>query len=142
MKKIFLDTNVILDLLLDREPFNDNIAEIIDQAVQKEIKLCVSSVTIVNTNYLIEKIEGAKSARQKTKKILELVYVDGVNESTVKKAAASKFSDYEDAVQNFCAEESNHRIIVTGDVKGFKKSTLSVLTPAEMLVKMNTFTSK
>lgn len=137
MKKIFLDTNVILDLLLDREPFSDDIAEIIEKSAQNSIELCVSSVTITDTNYIVEKYEGVKSARQKTKKILELVKVESVLESTVRKASASKFKDFEDAVQNFCAIESKHNLIVTRDVKGFRNSKLSVMTPKELLVKMN-----
>lgn len=137
MKKIFLDTNVILDLLLDRAPYSDDVAEIIEQSAHYSIELCVSSITITDTNYIIEKYEGVKTARQKTKVILDLVTVESVAESTVQKASKSKFKDFEDAVQNFCAIESNHNMIVTRDVKGFRGSSLSILTPKEVLAKIN-----
>jgi len=136
MKKVFLDTNVILDLLLDRDPFSNDIAEIIELATQKSIELCVSSVTITDTNYIVEKFEGVKSARQKTKLILEIVTVENVAESTVKKSSGSEFKDFEDGVQNFCAIESKHKVIVTRDIKGFKNSKLAILSPKELLVKI------
>ena len=69
MKKVFFDTNVLLDFLLDREPFNDDVAEIIEYSISKTFKLCVSSITITNTNYIIGRSEGIKSANKKTKKI-------------------------------------------------------------------------
>lgn len=138
MKKIFLDTNVILDLLFDREPYSDDIAEIIEESAHKSIELCVSSVTITDTNYIVEKYEGTKSAKQKTKLLLELVTLENVGESTVKKSSESKFKVFEDGVQNFCAIESKQKVIVTRNVKGFRNSELAIMTPKELLVKMNT----
>ena len=138
MKKVFLDTNVILDLLLDREPFSNNIAEIIELSAEKSIELCISSVALTDTNYIIQKFEGTKSANSKTKLILELVTVENVGETTVTQASNSKFKDFEDGVQNFCAIESKHKVIVTRDTKGFKHSTLSIMTPREILAKINT----
>jgi predicted nucleic acid-binding protein len=136
MKKVFLDTNVLLDFLLDRAPFTDDIAQIIDQAIYNSIKLCVSSITITNINYIIGRSEGVKSANKKTKQILELVSVENVGDSIIRKASKSKFKDFEDGVQNFCASESQHKIIVTRNVKDFKQSKLSILTPKEFLAKM------
>lgn len=137
MKKIYLDTNVILDLLLDRPPFSNDIAELIEVSAQKSIDLCVSSITITDTSYIVEKFEGQKRARQKIKKILELVTVENVGQSIVKKSSESSFKDFEDGVQNFCAVEAKHKVIVTRDIKGFKKSKLSILSPKEVLVKIN-----
>lgn len=136
MKKVFFDTNVLLDFLLDRKPFNDDIAQIIEYSISKSFKLCVSSITITNTNYIIGRSEGIKSANKKTKKILDLVAVENVGESTVKKSSNSKFRDFEDGVQNFCASEANHKIIVTRNVQDFKESKLSIMTPKEFLVKL------
>jgi len=137
MKKVFLDTNVLLDFLLDREPFNDDVSEIIEYSISEAFKLCVSSITITDTNYIIGRSEGVKSANKKTKKILDLVSVENVGESTVQKSSNSKFKDFEDGVQNFCASEANHKIIVTRNVKDFKESKLSILTPKEFLIKLN-----
>ena len=136
MKKVFLDTNVLLDFLLDRKPFNDDIAEIIERSIDKSIQLCISSIAVTDINYIITRSEGVNAANKKTKKILKLVKVEAVGESTVHKSSNSKFKDFEDGVQNFCAVESKHKIIVTRNVKDFKESELSIMTPKEFLIKM------
>lgn len=137
MTKLFLDSDVILDLLLDREPFSEDIAEIMEESESKSIRICISSITITNVNYIIGRIEGYKKAHIKTQKILQLVQVENVGESTVKKAIQSNFKDFEDAVQNFCATEADHNTIITRNVKDYKTSELSIMTPTEFLMKMN-----
>jgi len=137
MKKVFLDTNVLLDFLLDRAPFSNDIAHIIDKAINESIRLCVSSNSITDINYIISRAVGTKNANKKTKQILELVAVENVGDSIIRKASKSKFKDFVDGVQNFCASESQHKIIVTRNVKDFKQSKLSILTPREFLAKMN-----
>jgi len=138
MKKIFLDTNIILDFLLDREPFSDHIAELLEESTQNSLELCVSSITVTTTNYIIEKFEGKQNAKKKINKLLELVTIENVGESTIMKSSKSQFRDFEDGLQNFCAIESKHKIIITRDVKGFKSSKLAILTPKELLAKLHT----
>ena len=136
MNKVFLDTNIILDLLLDREPFSSDVANLIELATDSSIELCVSSVTITDVYYIVSKYEGIKAANNKTKHILELVTVENVGQTTVIKASKSGFKDFEDGVQNFCAEESKHKIIVTRNTKDFKKSKLSIMTAKECITRM------
>jgi len=136
MKKVFLDTNVLLDFLLDREPFNNEIAEIIQESINETLQLCVSSVTITSANYIIGRSEGINAANRKTAKILKLVVVETVGQSTVQKSSDSEFKDFEDGVQNFCAVEANHEIIVTRNVKDFKQSELAIMTPTELIAKI------
>lgn len=132
---MFLDTNVILDLLLDREPFNEVIAEIFEIAGERSIQPYVSSLTIANVNYIIGRIEGVRKAKNKTKKLLQLVEVENVGKNAVMNSANSTFKDFEDGIQHFCAVESNHKIIVTRNTKDFKASELSILNPREYLAK-------
>ena len=138
MTKLFFDSDVILDLLLDREPFSDDIAEIMEESESKSVQICISSTTITNVNHIVGRIEGYKNAHIKTQKILQLVKVENEGESTIKKAIASNFKDFEDAVQNYCAAEAEHSTIITRNVKDFKTSDLSIMTPKEILTKMNT----
>jgi predicted nucleic acid-binding protein len=137
MNKVFLDANVILDLLLDREPFNDDIAEIFVVSDERSIRLCVSSLTIANVNYIVGRIEGVKKANNKTKKLLQLVDIENVGKKEVIESANSSFKDFEDGIQNFCAVESQHEIIVTRNTKDFKTSKLSILNPKEYLAKLS-----
>ena len=136
MKKVFLDTNIVLDLLLDRAPFAEDIIDIFDIAIDQSVSLCISSLTIANINYIIGRIEGAKKANRKTDKILQLVSVEPVSQSTVLSARKSSFKDFEDAIQNFCALESNYKVLVTRKTKDFRSSQLSIMNPKEFLAKL------
>ena len=136
MNKVFIDSDVILDFLLDRQPFIDEITFIIEKAIGKEIQLCVASHSVTNLYYIIRRLENKKKAKTKTINILKLVKVKNVGQSTIDKAIHSTFKDFEDAVQNFCAIESNHKIIITRNVKDFKESRLAILTQKEFLVKI------
>jgi len=131
--KIFLDSDVILDFLLDRKPYSDDIAEIFERSLNSDLLLCVSPTTITNLNYIIGRLQNKKQAHLKTKKILELVKVETVCESTIIKAITSRFKDFEDAVQNFCAIESDHTIILTRNIKDYKESELGILSPSEYI---------
>ncbi|MEM9675379.1 MAG: PIN domain-containing protein [Cyclobacteriaceae bacterium] len=137
MNKIFLDSDVLLDLLLDREPFTDEIAEIFENSLATSISLCISPISITNINYIIGKLENQRAADSKTKKILKLVQVENVGQTTINKASQSEFKDFEDAVQNYCAQESGHKIIITRNTRDYKASDLSIMTPREYLAKMN-----
>ncbi len=136
MKKLFLDSDVLLDLLLDREPFSDDIAEIIENSLSSGVKLCVSPITVTNVNYIIEKFENQRKAEIQRKKLLKIVQVEKVGQSIINKASNSKFKDFEDAVQYYCAKESGHQILITRNTKDYKESNLSILNPTEYLAKI------
>jgi predicted nucleic acid-binding protein len=135
---IFIDTDVILDFLLDRKPFSDNIGQLFQLSIDTDLQICVSPTTITNINYIIGRMENKKQADLKTKKILKLVKVENVCQSTVNNAINSKFKDFEDAVQNFCAVESNHKLIITRNTKDYKESELAIFTPTEYLAQHKT----
>ena len=137
MNKVFIDTNVILDLLLAREPFASDVVDIISLSEAGDFRLEVSSNTIVNVNYIVGNLENAKKAKEKTVKILALVDVLNVGPGTIDIAIRSKFKDFEDAVQNFCAMENDHTIIITRNTKDFKHSELAIMTPKEFLTRIN-----
>lgn len=136
MRKVFLDTDVILDFLLNREPYIDEITELIERSVMNEMALCVSSLTISNLHYIISRIENKKSANSKVRKILKLLKVENVGQTTVTKAMESEFGDCEDGIQNYCAEEADHKILVTINTRDYRKSKLAIMTPKEFLAKM------
>ncbi|HHH52147.1 MAG TPA: PIN domain-containing protein [Bacteroidetes bacterium] len=138
MKKIFLDSDVLLDLLLAREPFIDDITRIVEGSLSSNIKLCVSSITVINIDYIIGRLETQNKAKTLRKKLLKIIYVENVGQSIISKASDSKFRDFEDAVQNYCAEESGHRIIITRNTKDYKESNLAIFTPKEYLAKIQT----
>ena len=134
--KVFIDSDVILDFLLNREPFIDEITEIMERSLENKLSLCTSAITVMNLNYIIGRIENKRNAKLKTKKILKLITVESVGQAAIDKSINSKFRDFEDGVQNFCAEEANHKIIITRNTKDYKESNLAILTPREFLSKI------
>lgn len=135
MKTVFADSDVIIDFLTKRNPFFEEIKAVFQLAAEKKLTINVSSVTVVNANYIIEKAESSDRAMLKIESLLKLARVLDVGETTIMKALKSGFSDFEDAVQNSCAIESKIDILITRNVKDYRKSELSVMTPREFLAK-------
>ena len=136
MTKLFLDSDVLLDLLLDRQPFSKDIVELIETSIDSDIKLYSSPVSITNIHYIIGRLENQKKADSQIKKILKIVSIENIGQKVIDIASSSRFKDFEDSVQNYCAAESGHRMIITRNTKDFKESELSILTPKEYLAKI------
>lgn len=131
--KLFLDANVILDLILKRQPFFDTIAKIITVAENKNYQLCLSSVTFVNVNYIACKFTDKKNVLESLKMLRIVFDVLSVSETEIDKALHSKFNDFQDAVQHYCATLYNCDYIITRDLKDFKNSEIPVMSPTEFL---------
>lgn len=136
MSRIFADYDVIIDFLTQREPFFKEIKDIFQLSMEGQLRICISSVTVVNVNYILGKEESRAKAFGQTEKLVNIVQVLNVGETTIKKALSANFKDFEDAVQNSCALESKIDILITPNVKDYRQSTLSIMTPKEFLVKM------
>ena len=133
MNRIFLDTNVILDLLGERVPFYDSIAKVATLADQKKITLIVSPLSFTTIDYVLNKYEIAESVLNKLRKFKIICEVCEVNEETIDKALNSSFKDFEDALQYFTALQANCSIIITRNGKDFKQATIPIMTAEEYL---------
>ena len=133
MSRIFLDTNVILDLLGERVPFFDSIAKVATLADQKKLTLIVSPLSFSTIDYVLNKYETSESVLNKLRKFKIICEVSEINEETIDKALNSNFKDFEDAVQYFTALQSNCSIIITRNGKDFKNSTIPIMTAEEYL---------
>jgi len=133
MTRIFLDTNVILDLLAERVPFFDSIAKVATLADQKKIILMASPLSFTTVEYVLTKFEPSESALTKLRKFKILCKVCEVNEEIIDKGLNSNFKDFEDAVQYFTAIQSRCNIIITRNGKDFKYSTIPVMAADEYL---------
>ncbi|CAA6804144.1 MAG: Putative nucleic acid-binding protein, contains PIN domain [uncultured Sulfurovum sp.] len=131
--KILLDTNIVLDVLLAREPFVDMAKEIFILVENKELigYLCATSVTTLH--YLVGRSTNKKEADEIIEKLLTLFEVSAVTKEVLKEASKNNGLDYEDSVIYTAADYSEIDIIVTRDKKGFKESKVSVLSPNEFL---------
>lgn len=133
MNRIFLDTNVILDLLGERVPFFDSIAKVATLADQKKLAIIVSPLSFTTINYVLNKYESSESVLIKLRKFKIICEVCELNEETIDKALNSNFKDFEDAVQYYTALQSNCSIIITRNGKDFKNSTIPIMTAEEYL---------
>ena len=129
--KVLFDTNVVLDLLLDRQPWSTMAAKLFSRIEGGSLEGYVCATTITTVHYLAAKTVGANQARQEIRKLLALFVVAPVDQRVLERAVALEFSDFEDAVLHEAARRTGVEVIVTRDLVGFKKATSRVLAPEE-----------
>ncbi len=129
MKKIFIDTNIVIDLLAKREPFYEEAAKLFSLADRKKVKLIVSALTFANTNYILSKLNNSIVARDILTKFKVLVTIADLNDKIIELSLSDKsFSDFEDGLQYYSAIENEVDIIITRNLNDFKSSKLPVIT--------------
>src|SRR5690606_9029370 len=134
MKRILIDTNIVIDLLSNREGFYDDAAFLFSQADRKEIILTICTLTFANTNYILSKLKSAKEAREILRKFKVLVNLLNLDDKITELALSDEsFHDFEDGLQYYSAIENAVDIIITRNKKDFKNSKLPVLTAKEYL---------
>ncbi|WP_298238510.1 PIN domain-containing protein [uncultured Algibacter sp.] len=132
-KRIFIDTNVMLDFLGARKPFYESIAKIATLAEKEKLIMVVSPISFATVNYFLSKFENEKISKEKLRKFKIISEICPLNEQTIEKGLNSSIKDFEDALQYFSATESECEIIITRNGKDFKKSLLPVMTADEFL---------
>lgn len=135
MDKVFVDTDVCIDLLSGRKPFNKSAELLFSLADTGKIKLYVSSLSFSNFDYVLLSKYSTSHSRQIIAKFKTLVHVLAVDSKTIDLAIASDFRDFEDAIQYSCALEHNLTTIITRNLKDYKKATINVMTPETYLTK-------
>jgi predicted nucleic acid-binding protein len=134
MKNIFLDTNVLMDILANRQPFYQSASEIYKLGLSKEATLYTSSNTICTLHYLLKKFISEENIRKSIDAITACVSIIPVDIAIIKKSVKSNHKDFEDAIQIFSAQSiSEINCIVTRDVKDYKNAEIPVFTPDEFL---------
>jgi predicted nucleic acid-binding protein len=134
--KIFLDTDVALDHLADRQPFAEYSHRLLSLAETGELTVCVSSLSFSNLYYLLRKLKGHDAALVLLGKLKQLVHVSAVSESEIEAALSSGFKDFEDAIQYFAAKaEGGVNAIVTRNKADYSTSEITILSPEEFLAR-------
>ena len=135
MENVFIDTDIIVDFLTDREPFSLESAKIFSLIDQKKIKGCVSSLSFSNLYYVLRKFGTHKKVISSLQDLSEMVDILKVDSDIVKSALTSDFKDFEDSIQYFAAQEQKKiDCIVTRNIKDYKDSSIPVMTPETFLV--------
>jgi predicted nucleic acid-binding protein len=140
MKNIVIDTDVVLDFFLDREPFSENAAKILSLCEKKEITGFVTPVIVSNVYYLLSQKGKQEKVIEKLKTLLSLLEILTIDKNSIMVALDSDFKDFEDALQNYAAELNGKiDIIVTRNTKDYKKSELGIMNPEDFLKSIECF---
>ena len=134
MADLFIDTDVIIDFLIDRKPHSREAAIIFTLIEQKKFKGYASSLTFSNLYHILRKIESHNKAKSKLESLSQIVGILKVEERTIKEALASDFLDFEDSIQYFSALDSKKiDVIITRNIRDYKKSDIPIMTPGDYL---------
>ena len=133
MKKILVDTNIIIDLIAKREGFYEEAARLFSLADHKKIGLYVSSLSFANAHYILSRQLSDDKTREVLRKLKVLVKIVPLDSIILDKSLNSVFNDFEDAIQYYTAIEASAHIIVTRNLKDFKKSVLPVMTAGQFI---------
>lgn len=134
MKRIFLDTNIIIDFLGNRKPYYEDAAKIMTLADTSELQVFTSSNAIINTFYILRKQEAREIILEKIRKFKLICGISVLNDEIVTKSLYSNFSDIEDAMQYYSAIAENCDVIVTRNEKDFAKSALPIMNAENFLI--------
>ncbi len=135
--KLFLDSDIILDVLLEREEFYEASARLLDLGDSKKIHLYTSSLVAANIYYILRKeLKSNKKALECIKDLFEIIRILGVDEDIMKQAINTGFSDYEDSIQYIVAKNNGLDYLISRNKKDYKKADIKVLNAAEMLEKL------
>jgi predicted nucleic acid-binding protein len=133
VKNVFIDTNIIVDLLQPRAPFFIAAAELLSKADQKKIKIYCSSISIITAEYLLSKNLNNRQIREVLRKFRLIVKVLTCDEKIIDLGLNSSFKDFEDAVQYYIAVENGMDVIITRNEKDFTSSDIPVMTASEFI---------
>ena len=133
MKKVFVGTDVCIDLLSGRKSFTFPAEKIFSQAHKKEIKIVISSLTFANMDFILNTRFKVKTTRNLLLQFKTLVSVAAVDEKIIELALTSEFPDFEDAIQYYTAMENKVSLIITRNIKDYSKSLIPVATPESYL---------
>ena len=134
MKRLFIDTNIVIDLLSRREPFYEEAANLFSLADKEVIEISISSLTIANTSYTLLRHTNSASAKEILRKLRLIINILPLDDKIIGIALNdNSFEDFEDGLQYFTAIENNQDIIISRNLKDFKNSDLPVMTARQFL---------
>ncbi|MBP6090605.1 MAG: PIN domain-containing protein [Crocinitomicaceae bacterium] len=135
MEQLFVDTNIVLDLLAQRAEFFQEAQELFTRADLNKVELTISALTFANTHYILSKHLKLEETRKILNTFKVLVNVAPVDDKIIELALASDFKDFEDAIQYYSALESKAQIIITRNKKDFKYAKIPIMTAKEYIRK-------
>jgi predicted nucleic acid-binding protein len=133
---VFLDTNIVLDLLLERAPWLAEAEAIAEFSARGIVRVYVSASMITDVFYISRKLVGAEKAKEVVRACLDRLQIVSVSRELLNAAHGRGGLDFEDDVQIECAIVARLEAIVTRDPKGFAHSPIPAITPGELLSRL------
>lgn len=131
--KILLDTNVILDALIGRPPWNEAAEQIILQSADYKVEAFMTASTATDIYYIVNRsLKDSKQTRTLLARLLELVHILPVNEQDCTLALHSPVADFGDAVQDEVASRHGMDYIITRNITDFEKGKVTALFPTDI----------
>jgi len=131
--KVLIDTNVILDFLIAREPFAPAAKEIITLAEKNKIEAFLTASSVTDIFYILKKYTDREKAKEILSQLFEIVDVIEVTKGDTKKALNLDLRDFEDALQAWCGKKKKVNYIVTRNEKDFRNSPVKIISPVELI---------
>lgn len=131
--KILIDTNIILDIVLERQPFVEPAIRLLETAQRANIVLYVTATTVTDLYYIIRRAKGRAIALNFIVDLLQFMEVAAVDKVIIREALHSDIIDFEDAIQENAAKRQNIQVIVTRNEIDFKNSVLKIHNPESFL---------
>lgn len=131
---VLFDTNVILDVLLDREPFVEVALGLFGYVEQNRVQGYLCATTLTNIFYIARPTVGKDVALRRVQELLEIFDVAVVNQVILKRAVATRFTDFEDAVLYESAQYAGVDAIVTRNISDFENSDIPIYSPNDLSV--------
>ena len=130
--KVLFDTNVVLDVLLDRKQFIALSASLVSSVETNNIEGYLCATTVTTIDYLVAKTHGRKVAKACIQKLLSIFKIAKVDQEVLSLSVESEFTDFEDAVQYYSGHQVEVDSIVTRNINDYKKASCPVYSPSEL----------
>ncbi len=135
--RVFFDTNILLDVLTEREPFFDEAAQLWSLAEKRQIEGLVSALSLPTAYYLLRHAAGHRKAITGIKAVRSIFDIVTLDQNMIDQAIGNDYPDLEDGIQACAALRAGADCIVTRDPKGFRKSDVPVLAPGTLIASLN-----
>lgn len=133
MHKLFVDLNIVLDVLLAREPHLMSSQKLLNLIVKNKARGYMSASSIMNLYYIVDKALAHKEALGHIEKLFKLFHIVEINKDILERGVQIHLADYEDSVQVACAENCRADYIITRNLKDFKESPIPSISPDRYL---------
>ena len=134
MKRVLFDSDVLLDVLAQRQPFVIASAQALNTVTQEQVQGYVSAHAVTNIFYILRRQVGSEAARELISRLLQRIQVASVTKEVIQAALQSSITDFEDAVTSEAANTAGVEVIVTRNTSDFIASSVPAVLPEEFLV--------